>query len=125
MAKGFKTGGRDFEKGVKNHGRTRLPPELLRLKKISKEEIKKRLNLLLNMNKSEFKLYMEKPDIAVFDLLFGAIIKKTVETGDHTKLQWVFEFIYGKEVDIVETHNHNYQEFLETVPTASLLSVAK
>jgi DNA-binding sugar fermentation-stimulating protein len=111
MAKGIKTGGRNFKKGVSANpkGRTRLPSEIVEARKLNRDSLEVALNKYLHMKRDALQAAIKNPDTPMLDVMIASIIAKAVQTGDNTRLDFLLNRTIGriKEVVHVEGGNNN------------------
>lgn len=81
-------------------GRPKDPPELVVLKMLTKTELELLMNTLLTKSKEELKAI--KVHGTAIQMSMAAIILKSIEGGDHFRLQFFIERLLGKVPDKVE-----------------------
>lgn len=101
MAKGKKTGGKDFVKGH-TVSKPRLPAELKGLASLTKAEATKALSDALKLRRDELDLLLADPEAAMLDLCAAKIVKAAYDQGDAQRLNFMFDRLIGKVVDKVE-----------------------
>jgi hypothetical protein len=99
MARGIKTGGRDFVKGDPRAGRPPLPSDLKQARAYSKAEVQASLSRFLRMNIDELKAAVLDPRRPVIDHLVGSICVKGIKHGDHARLNFLLDRLIGKVKD--------------------------
>lgn len=101
MAKGKKTGGRDFSPGHKyGKGGTHHNPEIKRIRKLTNEEISEIATLLLDGGKEELKeAEQEGTNLRRW---FAKVIVTAIHRGDFHTLDAIFNRIIGKVKETVE-----------------------
>jgi hypothetical protein len=105
MAKGFKSGGRDWKKGESGNSRGLLPmPEELRVvKKLTPSYVKMVIAKLARMSRDEFIEFQRRPAELggpnMIEMTIGSILMKAVETGDHSRLNFILDRSIGKTVE--------------------------
>ena len=105
MAKGRKTGGRNFSSTdhPRNGGRPRLPEDLRAANKLTKERLNGLLNKYLWMSLEDIQAKMECQETPAMEVMIGSIIKRAIIEGDHRRLDFILDRIVGKvreEIDI-------------------------
>lgn len=102
MAKGKKTGGRDFIPGDERAGRPKKPEELRRLEKLTKSEVIAKLAQFLKMNVDELQVILEDKALPVIDHWVGRVALMGIKNGDHQRLNFLFDRLIGKVSDKLE-----------------------
>lgn len=106
MARGVKTGGRDFKKGdpaTKKGGRKKMPADLSKVKtELSKEILTAKLKKFLLFNREELKSVMEDKKAPMIDVTICSIIAKAATGADHQRLDWVVTRLIGRVPDKIE-----------------------
>jgi hypothetical protein len=114
MAKGMKTGGRNFQKGVSGNpnGRPKLPPEIKQIQKMSPTFVRAMINKLSRMTKDELAIHLKDPKTPVLEVTLGSIYAKAIKDGDYMRLNFLLDRTIGKvkeEVDISVTPQITYR----------------
>lgn len=103
MARGRKTGGRDFVKGKPGGpGPKPLPAEILESRKLTREEIYSSMLMLLDMPFEELKQFVQDPQKKVHELIVARILFEAIKGGDERRVEWVLSRIFGKMTDKVD-----------------------
>jgi len=104
MANGFKTGGKNFEKGkVSNpRGRPPVPDEYKKIQKLNADQVKGMIAKFARMTIAEMEDYLNSGTAPVFEAMIGNIIRKCLEDGDHAKLNFLLDRTIGKVKENVE-----------------------
>ena len=103
MAKGIKTGGRDFQNGHKiSKGAVPIPVEVIEARKINKVESERILNKFLNLSLDELASFANNKSNNVHEMLVARILYEGIKRGDHVKLEWVYSRLVGKVKEEVE-----------------------
>lgn len=97
MAKGKKTGGKNFEKGNKHSlGRPKLPEELRGVALLSKDHLKRTIFKYLDMSPIQLQdIYKEVNTIKAVDLIIIKFIFEALK-GDHYKAEWLMVRSIGR-----------------------------
>lgn len=107
MAKGKKTGGRDFKPGTTGNpnGSPGLPKDLKDARKLTQIELERILNDMIWLTPAALNAKMKDPSsiTSVFEHLIGSILTRATVQGDHQRLEWICSRLLGKIVDKVET----------------------
>lgn len=103
MAKGKKTGGKDFKKGQKGNpgGFTK---EQAKAKHLTREILKDLLNVLLTATHEDMQLILEKPDTTALTMMVVKGYMNAIETGDWKQIELVFSRLVGKVKDEVDVN---------------------
>ena len=101
MAKGKKTGGKDFEPGQSGNpsGRPKLPLDLQQARKLNSSEFERLLNKFLYLTKNEILKICQDERTPIIEILIGSIVIKAIENGDQTRLAFILERLLGKPKD--------------------------
>mgnify|MGYP000960459449 CR=1 FL=1 len=106
MAKGFKTGGRDFVKGKPGGpGRGHLSPEAKQFRKLTADEFIKRVNKYFFMTKTQLLRGLGSKKITTLDLYIRNSIVKGLDKGDYYTLDCMLNRIIGRPSEKVELTN--------------------
>jgi hypothetical protein len=109
MAKGKKTGGKNFEVGDNRLRRPRKDPDFKALAQWTKTEIEAKMHTMLQLKLSDVEAIVDKKENKVLDHWLGQIVLMGVKGGDIQRLNFMFEQIYGKlperkNLDVTSTH---------------------
>lgn len=104
MAQGFKTGGRNFEKGRSGNpnGRPGMPKEVREAMKMNKAEFAQLMLKYLQSSHSELKLALESKETKSLDKIVISIILNAIKKGDEKRLDFLMNRIVGKVTDKFE-----------------------
>lgn len=104
MAKGFKSGGKNFEKGIVTNprGRPPLPEEYKKIQKLNADQVKAMIAKFAVMTLDEMRQYLDSGKAPVFEVMIGTIINKCIEEGDHARLNFLLDRTIGKVKENVE-----------------------
>ena len=107
MAKGFKTGGRDFVKGKPGGpGRGHLSPEAKQFRKLTADEFIKRVNKYFFLTEQQIlQLQKEKKTPDLLDLYIRNSILNGLKKGDYHTLDCMLNRIIGRPSEKVELTN--------------------
>lgn len=96
MAKGKKTGGKDFQRG--HHiGRPQLPDGIKEVRKLTTATFTDISNELLYMTTEELQLRLKSTDTPVLELLVGKSIESAIATGNIQKIQIILDRLVQKQ----------------------------
>lgn len=95
MAKGKKTGGRDFQPGHKVRGK-RLPTALTHARKMSQAEFLSILVRFLDMTAWELEEILQDKNRTVMELWVARICATGIKDGDYSRLNFIAERLFGK-----------------------------
>lgn len=103
MARGKKTGGRDWVPGQPGGpGRPAVTPQLKQLKKLNAEKLAEILNRLAHATVDELKAISQDPMTSIFELTICAILKNAVQKGDQQRVNFLLDRLVGKPKEQVE-----------------------
>lgn len=105
MAKGEKTGGRNFKAGNSGNpsGRPKLPEDVKAMLNLNQAEFVRNANEILSMSVAELDAVIGDQKQPVFKALIARIIKEGLMGGDHKKLEFFLDRIVGKPKQQIET----------------------
>ena len=114
MAKGNKTGGKDFEPGRSGNpnGRPRLPEDLREARALNKTEFERILNLGIHLTAEELKNRLEAKGTPTIELMVLKIIAAAVNRGDEKRLGFILDRLIGpvpKSVDLSANENSGFK----------------
>lgn len=108
MAKGRKTGGRDFQKGkIPTGGRPKDPPDIAKVKALTNTEFMAIMNVYLAMDQVELEALVETPGVPMIRVIIANLILKA-GAGDHFKLEFMLNRLIGKVPDAPKEVNMNF-----------------
>lgn len=98
MAKGKKSGGRDWEPGESGNpkGPAVLPPDIREARKLNKQEFERIVNKFLYLTPAEIKAIAEDPKTPAFELMIGAIVAKAVTQADTFRAEFLIARLVPK-----------------------------
>lgn len=103
MARGKKTGGKDFAPGNSHgKGRPKVPEDVKEARKLNQVEFERVANKYLYLTRDELKASLAAPATTVVELLVGSIIGQAVQKGDHTRMEFLLNRLIGRVVDRIE-----------------------
>lgn len=104
MARGKKTGGSDFTKGVSGNpnGRPALAPELKNMLKLSAEQVGEAINLLLNGGESQVRGVLADPNSSMLMRLMAKAMVKADESGNMAQIDMILSRTIGKVKEKIE-----------------------
>lgn len=103
MAKGRKTGGRNFRKGQSGNpkGPIPLPEDIREARKVTQIDFERIANKYLFARKDEIAKASADPNTPVIELMISSIIHKAVVEGDERRLEFLLSRLIGKIVQPV------------------------
>jgi hypothetical protein len=122
MARGKKTGGRNFPKGKSGNptGRPKLPQEIKDLKKLTAQEFITRITKFLYLTKDELKAGINSGQIDVLDLCIRNALIKCAEKGDYWTLDKMMERLIGKAREgSPDDSREQLKELIEAIKNAA------
>lgn len=124
MAKGKKTGGKDFQLGhepTPGGGRPRLSVHDKAFRAMNGSRLAEILNTLINCSKEEIMEKAKDPSLSIFELAIASILSKAVQQGDHKRIDAILDRLVGKPKQSIEVTNpyagKSLQELEELVKT--------
>jgi len=105
MAKGKKTGGRNFKKGVSGNpgGATKIPEDLKEARKFTRIEMERVLNRYIHMTKSEIIRAAQDPMTPALELMIASLISKGTNEGDYRRISFLLDrlgFVVTQDVRV-------------------------
>ena len=119
MAKGKKTGGRNWALGQSGNpvGTPVVPDDLKAARKLNRIELERVLNRYIYMTKAEIVRAAQSEDTPAMELMIASLISKGTNEGDPKRLGFIFEylgFVVTKKIDMNANHNSTFKiEFTE------------
>jgi len=83
-------------------GKIKLPPDVRENKKYTAIAVTRLLNEFLNMSFEQIKERISAPGTPSLDLMIGKIVAEAVKTGDHARLNFIFDRMIGKVKETIE-----------------------
>jgi hypothetical protein len=104
MARGKKTGGRDFKPGqiANPNGAPRVPEEVKIARQLSQNQLILIFNKLLHMTGAELKAHWNNPETPVFERIVAKILNQADVLGDHHRLDFILNRLIGKVTEKVD-----------------------
>lgn len=104
MSIGRKTGGKDFLPGQSGNpaGRPPIPEEVKEYKKINQVKFIEMVNKYMFMDRASLLAMQKSPNTKAIDLMIIALIIKTVNQGDYSRLNFLLDRTIGKVVEKIE-----------------------
>lgn len=104
MAKGIKTGGRNFNSGESGNptGRPKLPKDVRAMLNLNQTEFVRNSNEILNMSIDDLDEVIADQNQTVFKALIARIVNEGIQSGDHKKLEFFLDRIIGKPKQHIE-----------------------
>lgn len=98
MAKGRKSGGRDFLPGNKANpkGRPRTPDDIREVRRKNKFDVERLLDQMVRMTKDEVIQLIKEPETPALTVMLGSVIVKAVGNGDQHRLEFILNRLIGK-----------------------------
>lgn len=117
MAKGNKTGGRDFKHGQINNpaGRPPTPEYLKTARKLTKVRFEGILHKYLDHNKDELAKVLKDPETKAIDLCVIKILHEAIIRGDQRRLEFILDRLLGKVVEPINVSGGVYSELMDMI----------
>lgn len=101
MAKGKKTGGKDFKPGH-GMGRPKLPEEIKQASNLTLAESRAKLSKFLYLTMDELEAVLRDKSMPVMDMWIARIALMGLKAGDYQRLNFMFDRLIGKVKDQVD-----------------------
>lgn len=101
MAKGKKTGGKDFKPGH-NIGRPKQPEDVREASNLSIVEARATLSKYLKLTLTELEEAMKSRSIPSMDVWIARIVLLGLKNGDYQRLNFMFDRLIGKVTEKVD-----------------------
>lgn len=104
MAKGKKTGGKDWQPGVSANpaGRAPLPPEVKEARRLNKTELETIVNKYLWEPNADLEKTSANVELPPVERWLVSIIHRGLSTGEWHGFEWIAQRLIGKVKDQVE-----------------------
>jgi len=98
MAKGKKTGGRNFKPGNRANpkGRPRIPADLKKARQINGQEFARTCNRFLFQTLQELERDLKGGRLNVLEHLIAFLLKKACSEGDPSRVAFIFDRVLGR-----------------------------
>lgn len=109
MAKGTKTGGRNFKPGNKaasGKGRPPLPPDLKEAKLLTNTAFMALVQRFLVMDWTTLQAHLQNPTTPMLEVIVGSIVAKAATGSDHARLDFLLQRLIGKVQEPPQQHQH-------------------
>jgi len=100
MARGKKTGGRNFLPG--NPGRPKTDPNVRLIKRLTTDKIIEGISRIVHMTVDELKQLATNPQATGLELALGKILVEAIKTGDHQRIEFLMNRTVGKVTEKIE-----------------------
>ncbi len=105
MARGVKTGGRNFGPDNPPKGRPKVPEDLRAAREMVKADFELACATLLKGSRSELDKILTSPTATVTQLVVANILEKTISGGDNGRFNFILDRMIGKVKDeVLNTH---------------------
>jgi hypothetical protein len=127
MAKGKKTGGRDWLPGERGGpGRPPVDKKIRELKKINREFVEQSFSRFFSMDQPQIEAMLEAKTCNVFEATLAAIFLKAIKEGDPSRLNFLLERVVGKVPTLSEVKDTTERkDALKEVPEAKVIELLK
>ena len=107
MAKGVKTGGRDFKPGETGNpnGAPKIPEEIKEARRLNKLQVEEILNKFLDWPLQDLVNFTANKNSPVLEVLVARILLEGIKKGDQFRLEFIFQRLVGKVKDEIDM-NH-------------------
>lgn len=97
MAKGVKTGGRDFKPGQSGNpnGRPPLPEEVRIARSLNKAEFERIVNEYIHMSLVEIQDRAKDPSTSALEVIIAKIVAEAIKRGDERRLGFILDRLIG------------------------------
>ncbi len=126
MAKGRKTGGRDFKPGEVHNpgGKPKQDPAIKAFKETSYKDFIANLQKYGGMTEKEIAIELKRPDVTMFEKMFGNIVAGAAN-GDKDARAVLLDRLWGKVKDSIEITNKEVDERLEQLNKDKIVALLK
>lgn len=120
MAKGTKTGGRNFRPGQTGNpnGRPKVPHDIKMARDQNKIEFDQSLNRLVRYNVDQINEAMRSKDLPIIDMVTAKILASAFNEGDHHRLKFILDRLIGTPRPEPESPNNEYPQSPQNNPQA-------
>lgn len=80
-------------------GRPPLPPEVKEARKLTRNELEKAMSDMILMTPEQLQKVMKDPESIMLHHIIASIIKHGISKGDHARVNWLTEQLFGKLKD--------------------------
>lgn len=104
MARGRKTGGRDFKPGQSGNpnGKPKMSPEFKALKCLTASEYNKLVSSAFTLKDNEIQSLLDDPNISSLHKAFAHAVLIGRMTGDLNRLNYITDRVFGKVKEKIE-----------------------
>ena len=104
MAKGKKTGGKDWETGESGNpkGRGVYPQQLRDLRAMNRTMLISVVSEMIHMTEDDLDFVIDAEDAPALHKMIAKVIKAAISRGDHYRTNFIFEQEFGKLKEVVE-----------------------
>lgn len=96
MARGKKTGGRDFQPGNPGGpGPTPTPPDLKETQKLTRVKVARLMNKYSHLSVQELRKIVQDPNTLAIDALVCSVLGTGISKGDHQRLTFLLDRLIG------------------------------
>ena len=104
MAKGKKTGGRNFKKGTSGNllGPPKIPEDLKAARSLTRVELERILNKYLHMTKDEIMDAVQDDGTTALELMVASLVKNSIVFGDYKRVSFLLDrlgFIVAQKIE--------------------------
>ncbi len=100
MAKGTKTGGRDFQNGNPGGpGRPKVPEEMKSARKLNRLEFERILNKYIHLNRLEINEVIKSAELPMIEMIVAKILAFAFNEGDQKRTEFVLDRLIGRVKD--------------------------
>lgn len=113
MAKGKKTGGKDFTPGASGNpsGRPPTPPDVKEAQRLTRAQFIAVASKYIGKTKSEIVQAANDPSTPALEIMMASVISKAITQGDHARLNFILDRLIGKVVDKTKSNNVTEHKF--------------
>jgi len=117
MAKGKKTGGRDWKPGESGNpsGRPPLPEHLKGVKKMNKHQFESILNKYIHLSLNELIELLKGGDLPAIEAMVVKVLTEAVRKGDEKRLNFVLDRLIGKVQENFKVEGDPYANLMKII----------
>lgn len=89
------------------------------------DNVKIAMTTLQALTVPKLKEKMDDAATSTLERMIGAVILKTIEIGDSSRLEFLLARTIGRVTEVVEQHNHDHKDLVKDIPTEDLVGLVR